>query len=87
MDDVDDTDGDVLDTPGQEEKWGDGLDATPAPDRTKRTRGAGAKGSVNLTLRDQEKVRVCSMFTVFHATARLKPGCTSAMSMYASLRK
>lgn len=43
--------GDVLDTPGRESKWADGVDATPAP---KRGKGA-AKGSVNLTLRDQEK--------------------------------
>lgn len=56
-DDTDDTDGDVLDTPGQEKKWGD-VDGTPAPDRLKRSKGATGKGSVNLTLRDQEKVRV-----------------------------
>ncbi|GJE88186.1 anucleate primary sterigmata protein B [Phanerochaete sordida] len=53
-DSLEDNDGDVLDTPGREHKWGDGVDGTPAPDRTKRGKGA-TKGSVNLTLRDQEK--------------------------------
>ena len=56
-DDADETDADVLDTPGQERKWAD-VDGTPGPDRTKRGKGAAGKGSVNLTLRDQEKVRV-----------------------------
>jgi hypothetical protein len=70
LDEIDDTDGDVLDTPGREKKWEEGLDATPAPDRTKRGRGAAGKGSVNLTLRDQEKVRVRRMLDVIYATAR-----------------
>ncbi|OCH85364.1 hypothetical protein OBBRIDRAFT_798243 [Obba rivulosa] len=46
--------GDVLDTPGAEKRWGEAQD-TPAPGRVARTRSAGYKGSVNLTLRDQEK--------------------------------
>ncbi|KAI0948832.1 hypothetical protein AcV7_009468 [Taiwanofungus camphoratus] len=49
-----DTDGDVLDTPGKDRRWDD-VSATPAPGRPKRTRSAGAKGGINLTLRDQEK--------------------------------
>lgn len=53
-DDANDADPDVLDTPGQERRWVD-VDGTPAP---KRGKGAAGKGSVNLTLRDQEKVRV-----------------------------
>ncbi|KAI0669382.1 hypothetical protein C8Q78DRAFT_978290, partial [Trametes maxima] len=50
-------DGDVLDTPdGREKKWGDVSEAG-TPGRPKRTRsvGAGGKGGLNLTLRDQEK--------------------------------
>ncbi|EKM56179.1 uncharacterized protein PHACADRAFT_122431 [Phanerochaete carnosa HHB-10118-sp] len=54
-DSIDEADDDVLDTPGREKKWEDGIDATPAPERTKRGKGAAGKGSVNLTLRDQEK--------------------------------
>ncbi|KIP04593.1 hypothetical protein PHLGIDRAFT_75685 [Phlebiopsis gigantea 11061_1 CR5-6] len=50
-DDANDADPDVLDTPGQERRWVD-VDGTPAP---KRGKGAAGKGSVNLTLRDQEK--------------------------------
>ncbi|KAI0074706.1 hypothetical protein K474DRAFT_1601108 [Panus rudis PR-1116 ss-1] len=49
-----DEDGDALDTPVKEKKWGDASE-TPAASRMKRTRSAGAKGGVNLTLRDQEK--------------------------------
>lgn len=52
---------DVLDTPGREKKWGDTLE-TPAVGRMVRTRSTGAKGGVNLTLRDQEKVRLYAKF-------------------------
>ncbi|KAH9930889.1 uncharacterized protein B0H18DRAFT_1083652 [Fomitopsis serialis] len=52
--DGEDAEGDVLDTPGREKKWEDPA-TTPAAGRMKRTRSAGAKGGVNLTLRDQEK--------------------------------
>ncbi|KAI0761493.1 hypothetical protein BD413DRAFT_485884 [Trametes elegans] len=50
---------DVLDTPdGRDKRWGD-VSGVAAPGRPKRTRsagtGAGAKGGLNLTLRDQEK--------------------------------
>ncbi len=51
--------GDVLDTPDARkgsERWGEATDAS-APGRPKRTRSAGSKGGINLTLRDQEKVR------------------------------
>src|ERR1700691_2799800 len=50
-------DGDLLNTPGGEGQWGEGVD-TPIATRVKRTRSSvtGSKGS-NLTLRDQEKVR------------------------------
>lgn len=68
LDDADETDGDILDTPGQEKKWGEGLDATPAPDRKARGKAAAGKGSVNLTLRDQEKVRVLRMLHVSYAS-------------------
>ena len=53
-----DEDGDLLNTPG-EKAWGDGPDTPMAGTRPKRTRSgaSGAKGS-NLTLRDQEKVRL-----------------------------
>lgn len=56
LEDGDDVDGDVLDTPGQDKHhWGEGYDAASA---SARKRGkAAAKGGVNLTLRDQEKVR------------------------------
>ncbi len=58
LDEFDDNEGgDVLDTPGREKKWGEGLDVS-APGRPARTRSAGTKAGVNLTLRDQEKVRV-----------------------------
>ncbi len=52
----------MLDTPdGRKEKWGDVADAT-TPGKLKRTRsGSKGKGSVNLTLRDQEKVRACTL--------------------------
>ena len=66
----DDTDGaDVLDTPGREKRWGEGLDIS-SPGRPARTRSAGAKGGVNLTLRDQEKVRTlrAKEFTTFTGT-------------------
>lgn len=50
-------DGDVLDTPdGRKEKWRDVSDAA-TPSRPKRNRTASTKGGLNLTLRDQEKVR------------------------------
>ena len=39
-----------------EEEGEDALD-TPAPNRVKRTKAGAGKGGVNLTLRDQEKVR------------------------------
>ena len=60
-DDVEEEDGDVLDTPDARkgpERWGGG-EATDvsAPGRPKRTRSVGSKGGINLTLRDQEKVR------------------------------
>ncbi|KAL4245899.1 hypothetical protein ABKN59_009564 [Abortiporus biennis] len=45
---------DVLETPGREKKWGEGVDVS-APGKPSRTRSAGAKGGINLTLRDQEK--------------------------------
>lgn len=50
---------DVLETPGKDRtQWADDAE-TPAPGTVKRTRAsAGSKGGVNLTLRDQEKVRV-----------------------------
>ncbi|KZT74114.1 hypothetical protein DAEQUDRAFT_754076 [Daedalea quercina L-15889] len=48
----DDAEVDVLDTPGREKKW---EDTAATPGRMKRTRSAGSKGGVNLTLRDQEK--------------------------------
>lgn len=48
---------DVLETPDREKKLEDGPDVT-SPGRPTRTRSAGAKGGVNLTLRDQEKVRI-----------------------------
>lgn len=52
-----DHDGDVLDTPdGRKEKWVDVADSA-TPGRPKRTRTASSKGGLNLTLRDQEKVR------------------------------
>ncbi|PSR73176.1 hypothetical protein PHLCEN_2v10953 [Hermanssonia centrifuga] len=55
LDEFDDNEGgDVLDTPGREKKWGEGLDVS-APGRPARTRSAGTKAGVNLTLRDQEK--------------------------------
>lgn len=48
---------DVLDTPGKEKRLDDNLDLT-TPGRHKRTKSTatGAKGGMNLTLRDQEKV-------------------------------
>jgi len=48
---------DVLDTPGREKKMDDNLNSTTG--RGSRTKGSapGAKGGINLTLRDQEKVR------------------------------
>lgn len=77
LDDLDDADGgDVLDTPGQEKKWGDALDVS-APGRPSRTRSAGAKGGVNLTLRDQEKVCVISMSGVVRACL---PRCGNNMN-------
>ena len=59
-----DHDGDVLDTPDgrKDGKWGDVSEIT-APGRPKRTRSASAKGGVNLTLRDQEKV-CCAFFVL-----------------------
>lgn len=52
--------GDILDTPGNERpKWGDDAE-TPLP-RSKRGARAGA-GAINLTLRDQEKVRHQHLF-------------------------
>lgn len=54
LEDIDDGDGDILDTPGQEKNWAEGYDSTSAS-RAKRAKGV-AKGGVNLTLRDQEKV-------------------------------
>lgn len=58
LDDLDDNDSEnVLDTPGKEKSFRDSLDIS-APGRPSRTRSAGAKGGgINLTLRDQEKVR------------------------------
>ncbi|EMD34205.1 hypothetical protein CERSUDRAFT_55205 [Gelatoporia subvermispora B] len=53
-DEEDEEGGDVLDTPGAEKRWGEAHE-TPAPGRVARTRSTGYKGSVNLTLRDQEK--------------------------------
>lgn len=51
-------DGDVLDTPGAEKKrWPDAPETPGAVSRSKRTKGDG-KGAP-LTLRDQEKVRLC----------------------------
>ena len=52
-DEGEDADGDVLDTPGQDKRWGGDV---AAPGRPKRTRSAGSKVTNNLTLRDQEKV-------------------------------
>jgi hypothetical protein len=51
------TDGDLLDTPGGEKRWGDNAE-TPVASRTKRSSRTSAGGSkgVTLTLRDQEKV-------------------------------
>lgn len=62
--DDDDHDGDVLDTPDgrKEGKWAD-VSEVAAPGRPTRTRSAGAKGGVNLTLRDQEKVSVLYLST------------------------
>ncbi|KAI1785614.1 hypothetical protein LXA43DRAFT_1036902 [Ganoderma leucocontextum] len=56
-DDGEEEEGDVLDTPDARkgsERWGEATDAS-APGRPKRTRSAGSKGGINLTLRDQEK--------------------------------
>ena len=60
-----DVEGDVLDTPGREKKW---EDTAATPGRMKRTRSAGAKGGVNLTLRDQEKVCVAGLYSPLRAT-------------------
>lgn len=53
-------DGDVLDTPRREKRWPlDDDPTTPHPTRTKsRQSVAASKSATNLTLRDQEKVRV-----------------------------
>jgi hypothetical protein len=55
--------GDVLGTPGAENKrWGETTTPeTPstAANRAKRTKGNTTGGGVTLTLRDQEKVRNC----------------------------
>ena len=61
-DDEEEHDGDVLDTPDgrKDGRWGD-VSEVVAPGRPKRTRSAGAKGGVNLTLRDQEKVSNASL--------------------------
>ena len=50
---------DVLDTPGREKKLDENLDLTTPgrPKRATKGSGPGTKGGVNLTLRDQEKVR------------------------------
>ncbi|OBZ75317.1 Anucleate primary sterigmata protein B [Grifola frondosa] len=54
LDESEDVDADVLDTPGREKRWGDATD-TPAAGRVQRTHATGSKGGLNLTLRDQEK--------------------------------
>ena len=61
-----DAEGDVLDTPGREKKW---EDAAATPGRMKRTRSAGSKGGVNLTLRDQEKVSATGPYSVPQAVS------------------
>lgn len=71
-DDFDNGVTDVLETPGKERtKWTGAEDLeTPAAGHgtAKRTRSsAGSKGGVNLTLRDQEKVRV----SIFYVTCYL----------------
>ena len=68
LDEDQDDDADVLDTPGAERKrWGDiggvSILATPGPNTASKTAGAtrkagGGKGTT-LTLRDQEKVSHC----------------------------
>lgn len=56
FEDIEDGDGDVLDTPGREKSYAEGYDSG-AGGRTKSSKTVGGKGGVNLTLRDQEKVR------------------------------
>lgn len=57
-------DADVLDTPRKEKKWSLDGDITPHPTRTKsRQSVAASKSATNLTLRDQEKVYSCTLFT------------------------
>lgn len=52
-------DGDVLDTPdGREKRWGDVSAATGGRHTRTRSSGKLGKGGQNLTLRDQEKVRL-----------------------------
>ncbi|KAI0648530.1 hypothetical protein C8Q79DRAFT_579126 [Trametes meyenii] len=57
-------DGDVLDTPDvREKKWGEASEAaTPGRHARRRSVGAGGKGGINLTLRDQEKVRPAFLY-------------------------
>ncbi|KAH9842418.1 uncharacterized protein C8Q71DRAFT_719987 [Rhodofomes roseus] len=76
---------DVLDTPGREKKWEDPA-TTPAAGRMKRTRSAGSKGGVNLTLRDQEKAsgriaRCCPDCASGLGTSGLQDQASSAMQL------